>query len=274
MPSNLSGGSTSAAASPVDAAEDEDARAETAALIQELKERLQKAEAASEEYAKQVEVLQLRVDDALKEQANLEERVHEEEERTEGLENEKREALRQHRELEGIYEAERAQMMKEKEEAVTREEELHEIIQRLKDGLSQRELRPGNNEEEGRLSRTCEFSLPPNHLSMLNRIELDQIPELTLSVHSELPQQLSEQFTAESRERPLCASVESPTQQFQRQLKTAPPEGQDHRIAAPGAGRSPDQTRRDGEHGWRAAARSGASFAGDQDDECPAAGGE
>ena len=44
----------------------------------------------------------------LKEQGKLEERLHEEEERIEGLENDKRESIRQRRELEAIYEAERA----------------------------------------------------------------------------------------------------------------------------------------------------------------------
>lgn len=136
-----------------DDAADDDARAETAALIQELKDRLQKAEAASEEFQKQAEVLQLRLDDAVQEQGKLEERLHEEEERVEGLENEKKETVRQRRELESIYEAERAASMKEKEEASSREEEMQEIIQRLKDGLSQRDLKP-TSEEEGRMSRT------------------------------------------------------------------------------------------------------------------------
>lgn len=148
--SSLSSSSTSAAADDTD----DDVRAETAALIQELKDRLQKAETVSEEYQKQVEVLQSRLDDALHEQAKLEERVHEEEERVEALQNEQKEMVRRHRELEGIYEAERAGSMKEKEEAQAREDELHDIIQRLKETLAQRDLRPGSD-EEGRMSRTC-----------------------------------------------------------------------------------------------------------------------
>jgi chromosome segregation ATPase len=155
-PSNLS-----SSTSPDDG--EEEARLETASLIQELKDRLQKAEAASEEYQKQAEVLQTRLDDAVKEQAKLEERIHEDEERIEGLENEKRESLRQRRELDTIYESERAAAMKEKEAAQLREEELQEVIQRLKDGLSQKEsqrdaLKPTDN-EEGRLSRNCKCYL-------------------------------------------------------------------------------------------------------------------
>lgn len=135
---------------------DEEAREEMTALIHELKERLQKAETVSEEYQMQIEVLHSRMDDALKEQARLEERVHEEEERVEGLENEKRESVRQQRELETIYEAERAASMKEKEEAQLREEMLQETIQRLKETLAMKDIRAGDG-EEGRLSRTSSF---------------------------------------------------------------------------------------------------------------------
>lgn len=130
----------------------ETAREETAALINELKEQLAKTEAVSEEYQKHAEVLQSRLDDAVQDQANLEERVHEEEERNEGLKNDLKESVRQKRELESIYEAERAATMKEKEEAQTREDELHGIVQRLKEGIVHREARPGMD-ESGKLSR-------------------------------------------------------------------------------------------------------------------------
>lgn len=126
--------------------------------MEDLRERLKKAELASEEYQKQIGVFQSRLDDAIGEQAKLEERLHEEEERAEGLQNEQRESLRQRRELEGIYEAERAASMKDKESAQTREEELHGIIQRLKEGMAERETRTGVNDER-RLSRHCMYLL-------------------------------------------------------------------------------------------------------------------
>jgi len=110
-------------------------------------------ESASDQYQKQAEALQSRFEDALKEQGKLEDRLHEEEERLEGVENEKREVTRQRRELEAIYEAERAAAMKEKEAFSQREEELQSIVHRLKESLSQREVRPGTG-EDGRLSRT------------------------------------------------------------------------------------------------------------------------
>ncbi|AEO57091.1 hypothetical protein MYCTH_2302870 [Thermothelomyces thermophilus ATCC 42464] len=122
-------------------------RAETVAIIDDLKERLAQAESGFETYKRQAEVLQSKLDDALKEQAKLEERVHESEEQIEALTNEKRDALRQIREMETIYEGERSAMMKEKEEMANREEEMQAVIQRLKDSLAQR------NHDEDRPTR-------------------------------------------------------------------------------------------------------------------------
>lgn len=130
--------------------------------MEEMRERLEKVEQSSEEYRKNAEVLQSRLDDALKEQGKLEDKLHEEEERIEGLENDKKEALRQRRELEAIYEADRVASMKEKEATQVREEELQGIIQRLKESLSQKQSRPMSmvaGGEDGRLSRTSKVSL-------------------------------------------------------------------------------------------------------------------
>jgi len=132
---------------------DDDAREEQAAYLQELKDRLQKAELEAEERKKTCEVLNARLDEALAEQAKLEERAHEEEEKVESLENVKREITRQHRELEGIYEAERVQAMKEKEETQSREEGLQETIQRLKDAMASKAA--SSEGEEDHVSRAC-----------------------------------------------------------------------------------------------------------------------
>jgi uncharacterized membrane protein YccC len=111
----------------------------------------------SEQFQKQAQVLQSRLDEALQEQGKLEDRLHESEERLETLENEKRDAFRQKREMEAIYEAERSSMTKEKEEMSNREEEMQTIIQRLKDSLAGR----SNTDEDSRLSRRCKL----DHLS-------------------------------------------------------------------------------------------------------------
>lgn len=137
---------------------DEVARAETVALLHDLKERLAQAETSSETYRRQAEGLQGRMDETLHEQVRLEERVHECEEQFEALANEKREAARQTREMEAIYEAERSAWQKEKDELSNREEEMQTVIQRLKDSLAQR-----TGDDEGRPSRQCKLFVPHSH---------------------------------------------------------------------------------------------------------------
>lgn len=130
---------------------EESARAETVAVMDDLKDRLAKAEIASEEYRKQAEVLQAKFDDVTKEHIKFEEKVHEGEEQIEALKNEKREATRKIREMEAIYEAERGSMVREKEDMANREEEMQTVIQRLKDTLNAK-----MNEDESRPSRQRE----------------------------------------------------------------------------------------------------------------------
>ena len=131
-------------------ASEESGRPETIQLIDDLRANLQKAELTVDELKRHNESLSIRLDDAGKEQAKQEEKMHEDEERIEDLENAKRELLKQKRELETIFEAERAAVMKDKESTAAREEELQNVIQRLKDSLSQKDfLKPGSNEESG-----------------------------------------------------------------------------------------------------------------------------
>ncbi|SPN97327.1 uncharacterized protein DNG_00841 [Cephalotrichum gorgonifer] len=141
------------------------AREEAAAVMEDLRERLANAESAAENSRKQLEVLQSRFEDTTKEQAKLEERLHEAEEQIEALTNEKREAARQTREMETIYEAERSSMMKEKEEMANREEEMQAVIKRLKDSLANKNANP--SEDESRASRQVEGGnfAPPSSLN-------------------------------------------------------------------------------------------------------------
>lgn len=132
---------------------EEAARAETIAAIDDLRERLSKAETASEDYRKQAEVLQSRFDEATKEQVKYEEKCHEYEEQIESLQNEHRESTRKIREMEAIYEAERSAMVKEKEDMSNREEELQMVIARLKDSLNQK-MSKEDNDDEPRFSRS------------------------------------------------------------------------------------------------------------------------
>lgn len=152
-----------------------DAKAETAAVIDDLRERLQKSETSLDESQKQTAVLQARLDEANKEHNTLEESVHEHQERLEELENEKKESVRARRELEAIYEAERAQAMKDKDESHGREDDLRETIQRLKETIAQKDLR-GEDERRQSISRTC-LSTQPSCFGLEN----------TNSFSSELP---------------------------------------------------------------------------------------
>lgn len=126
------------------------------AVIEELKVQLRESEQAAMEYQRQTQVLQSRLDEAIHEQAKLEERLHESEEKQEAFVGERRDALRQRREMESIYEAERAAMTKEREENTNREEEMQVIIQRLKESLSQRPTT-----DEDRSSRRCKWHRQP-----------------------------------------------------------------------------------------------------------------
>ena len=126
-----------------------DARAETASALEDLQKRLGDEEKSTESYKKQIEVLQSKLDEAVKESARWEEKHHEQEEQLEGFHNEKRESTRQMREMETIYEAEKSSILKEKEDMANREEEMQTIIQRLKDSLAQR----NTNDDELRPSR-------------------------------------------------------------------------------------------------------------------------
>jgi chromosome segregation ATPase len=158
-----------------------DAKAEAAAVIDDLRERLQKAEVAAEEAQKQYAVTQARLDDTSKEHNSIEESMHEQEERLEQLEIEKKESIRQRREFEAIYEAERAQSMKEKEELQVREEELRDTIQRLKETMAQKEMR-GEDERRQSISRACMLSrilIPEHHItdSFLSKLQKQCIPE-------------------------------------------------------------------------------------------------
>ncbi|KAK9652703.1 hypothetical protein HCH54_002651 [Aspergillus fumigatus] len=135
---------------------EEEARAQNAALIEELKEQLQKAESASEQYRKQLGVLQMRLDEAISEQGKLEDQAHEKDSKIEALNSEIRDHIRQIRDLEQAHESERNAMLQEKEQYLSREEEMQATIQRLKDTLAQKEIRM-NADNEKNISRSSSF---------------------------------------------------------------------------------------------------------------------
>ncbi|TKX21699.1 hypothetical protein C1H76_6195 [Elsinoe australis] len=142
-PSNGSSNATNARnGSDGDGTADDDVKAQTAAAIEDLQERLRTAEESAEQYQKQITLLETRLESATSDQGKLEETVQELTERIQDLDNEKRDSLRSRRELEAIYESDRAASVKFRDESQAREDELQETIQRLKDSLAQRESRP------------------------------------------------------------------------------------------------------------------------------------
>ncbi|CAL5875224.1 uncharacterized protein PFLUO_LOCUS9528 [Penicillium psychrofluorescens] len=135
---------------------DEEARAQNVALIDELREQLQKAETASDQYEKQLGVLQMRLDEAISEQGKLEDQAHERDSRVETLNNDIKDQARQIREMEQNHESERNAMLQEKEQQVSREEEMQATIQRLKESISQKDGRM-NVEGDRQISRSSSF---------------------------------------------------------------------------------------------------------------------
>ncbi|KAL4807288.1 hypothetical protein BDV18DRAFT_137318 [Aspergillus unguis] len=135
---------------------EEEARAQNAALIEDLKEQLHKAETASDQYQKQLGVLQMRLDEAVSEQAKLEDLGHERDSKVEALNGEIREHVRQIRDLEQAHELERNAMLQDKEQQASREEEMQATIQRLKEAVAQKDMRIGADGDKN-VSRSSSF---------------------------------------------------------------------------------------------------------------------
>ncbi|KAL9128410.1 MAG: hypothetical protein Q9217_002901 [Psora testacea] len=158
--------STSTTAS--DHASEDNARAENISLMDELRTRVQKAETESEEYQRQLNLLQARLDESQQSHGQLEDQFNEKNKRVEELETEKIQATRQKREVEGIFKSERAAMLKDREEQVARERELHGTIQRLKDSLAQREARNGLEDSKDVSGSSSGQFAPPSSLQRID----------------------------------------------------------------------------------------------------------
>lgn len=126
---------------------EDDARAEHISLMDELRDRVRKAETASEEYQRQLNLLQARLEDSQHEQGQVEDRLYQSNVSLEELESDRAQAMRQKREMQDLYDAERTAMLKDQADYKTREEELLSANQRLKEALAQREMK--NSGEDG-----------------------------------------------------------------------------------------------------------------------------
>lgn len=157
-------------------ADEGEARAEHISLMEELKSRVQKAETASEEYQRQLNLLQARLEESQHEQGQLEDRLHQSNGRIEEFENDQVQAKRQKREMEDLFETERTSMMQDQAEQKAKLEGLQAANQRLKETLTQREAR--NNLDGDKLgSRTSSAAnetdqfAPPSSLQRSNSKE-------------------------------------------------------------------------------------------------------
>ena len=128
---------------------EDDARAEHISMMDELRSRVQKAETASEEYQRQLNLLQARLDESQHEQGQLEDRLHQNNRKVEKLESDSAQSARQKREIQDLHDTERTSLLKDVAEQKKREEELISVNQRLKESLTQRETR--NNGEDSRI---------------------------------------------------------------------------------------------------------------------------
>ncbi|KAG8629616.1 hypothetical protein KVT40_003481 [Elsinoe batatas] len=138
-----------------DSTTDDDSKSSAAAAIEDLQDRLRQAEEAAENYQRQITLLETHLQASTEDQGKLEETIQESNERIEDLENHKRDSLRSRRELEAIYESDRAASIKFREESQAREDQLLETIQRLKDTLAQRP--PPEEDRKPGISRTSSF---------------------------------------------------------------------------------------------------------------------
>ena len=144
--------------------------------MEELKSRVQKAETASEEYQRQLNLLQARLEESQHEQGQMEDRLHQSNSKIEELENDQAQAKRQKREMEDLFETERTSMLQDQAEQKARMEGLQAANQRLKETLSQRETRNSLDGEhiQSRTSsagnETGQFA-PPSSLQRSNSKE-------------------------------------------------------------------------------------------------------
>jgi chromosome segregation ATPase len=124
-----------------DGSYDDDSRAEHAQLVEDLRQQVQKAEIASEQYQKELELLQMRLDEAAEERNILDEQISQKDSEAEAVHTETKDVMRQKKELEQTHYAEKAMMLKEREGQIAKEQELQGIIQRLNETIRQKEMR-------------------------------------------------------------------------------------------------------------------------------------
>lgn len=129
--------------------DDEDEKNANAQLMADLKEQVQRAEQASEQYRKQLEVMQQRLDDATNEQTEAEERDFARQTELDKLRAEIKEAARHNREMETSYESEKRMLLQDRDTQSSKEAELQAIISRLNETLRNKGIEKSNANRAG-----------------------------------------------------------------------------------------------------------------------------
>ncbi len=119
-------------------------------MMEELRDELRKSQAVSGGYARQIEALQVRLEDATHGHNNLEMRLHESYKKVESLVAEQKELVRQRRDLESVLEVERRSMAQEREHSTDQEQQLRAVIARLKETLAQKTARTTYEHQESK----------------------------------------------------------------------------------------------------------------------------
>lgn len=149
---------SSSFASAENETDDEEAKSARAQLMANLKEQVQRAEQASEQYRKQLEIMQQRLDEAATEQTTAEERDYQRQTEVDRLRAEIKESARQHRELEVAHEEDKQLFLRERERQANKEANLQGVINRLNETLRTRGAERINAGRSGALYPTLGFN--------------------------------------------------------------------------------------------------------------------
>lgn len=138
--------------------ETDNAASSSAQLIADLKEQLERAEHASDQYRKQLEMVQERLDKAADQQTAAEEQDFAAKTRIDKLMAEAKENARLKREMEINFESERNLFTQEKERADARDAELQSVINRLTQNLKLKSLERASSAKLGQGEADSESS--------------------------------------------------------------------------------------------------------------------
>jgi hypothetical protein len=198
-----------------DSTYDDDLRAEHAQLVEDLRQQVQKAEIASEQYQKELDMLQMRLDEVASERNVLEDQISQKDTETEAVQAEAKDIMRQKKEMEQAHYSERAMMLREREQQLTKEQELQSIVQRLNETIRQKEIRAQVEGDRPVMSRSGKCTLYRPTCLVADKC------------CSKFPQP---RFPG-SRPRSICTLCSVGEEPVTQQLKAASPKRQDDRVA-------------------------------------------